>query len=190
MVPTNQPWHLQLKSDRSYIAIYDRETEVGFCTPEFASSIIETFNEEEKLREQNETLYKALYMACTDIIRRSGGNVSQVKQVMRKYLEQVKRPEHGSRAIAFLLRDRQRELDVSNQEFARFCDSYRLSPPELLDIYRGKDIGDQQLPAISRIVGKSVKELMEIRDGFTEGDMNRLARILGTSAEELAELFD
>jgi hypothetical protein len=65
-----------------------------------------------------------------------------------------------------------------------------LSPKELKDIYSGKDISDDQLRSLSRILGKSVEELTEVRDGFTDSELKRLARILGTSNEELAELFE
>jgi hypothetical protein len=58
MKPTNQPIRLQLNHYRSYIAISYDDIEVGFCTPEFADRIVETFNEYERLHEDNETLNK------------------------------------------------------------------------------------------------------------------------------------
>lgn len=189
MKQTNQPLHLEFNADRSYIAIFYEDREVGFCSPEIAARIVETLNEDEQLHEDNETLTKALQMACTDLIKQKGGNPAKVTKLMERYLENAKRPEHGTRAIAFLLRDRQRELDVSDKEFVFFCNSYRLSPQELRDIYRGKEVTDDQLKVLSRILGKSAKELMEIRDGFSNKEMNTLARILGTSAKELTELL-
>jgi hypothetical protein len=51
MKPTNQPIRLQLNHYRSYIAISYDDIEVGFCTPEFADRIVETFNEYERLHE-------------------------------------------------------------------------------------------------------------------------------------------
>lgn len=190
MKQNNRSSRLQFDSYRSYIAISYEEMEVGFCTQEFAAKIVEALNEAESLREQTETLNKALQMVCSDLVKRSGGNSGQVSKLMRKYLENAKRPEHGSRAVAFLLRDRQRELDISNQEFARFCNSYRLSPKELIGIFNGKDVTDAQIQSIARILGKTAKELTEVRDGFSDNEMNSLARILGTSTEELAEMFD
>jgi hypothetical protein len=181
---------LQFDSYRSYIPISYDEIEVGVCTQEFAAKIVEALNESESLREQNETLNKAFQMVCTDFVKRLGGNSSQVSKLMRKYLENAKRPEHGSRAIAFMLRDRQRELDVSNQEFARFCNSYRLSPKDLIGIFNGKDVTDEQIVPVARILGKTTKEITEIRDGFSDNEINSLARILGTSTEELSEMFD
>lgn len=190
MTPTNQPLRLQVDHYRSFIPIASEDMEVGFCTPEFAARIVETFNEYERLQEENETLNKALQMACLDLIRRTGGNGAQVSRLIRKYIEKAKRPEHGPRAIAFLLRERQKELDLSTRDFVRFCSSYKLSPQELKDIYSGKDVSDRQLRILTRIIGKSFEELTEVRDGFTTVELNQLARILGTSNEELAQLFE
>lgn len=189
MKPTTQTLHLQFHQDRTYIAISSDDTVVGFCTPEFAGIIVETFNEHEQLQEDNETLNKALRLACLDLAKRAGGNGTQLSRLVAKYIEKAKRPEHGTRAIAYMLRQRQKELDVSTKEFVRFCYSYKLTPQELKDIFEGKDISDRQLKILSRILGKSVEELTEIRDGFTENEMTRLARILGTSNEELTKLF-
>jgi DNA repair ATPase RecN len=189
MTRNNQSFRLQINPYRSYIPISYEEMEVGFCTPEFADRIVETFNEYERLHEENETLNKALQMACLDLIKQMGGNAIHLNRRMKQYLENAKRPEHGTRAIAYLLRERQQQLDISTREFVRFCSSYKLSPQELKDIFNGKDISDRQLKPLSRILGKSVEELMEIRDGFTDNELSRLARILGTSNEELAKLF-
>jgi hypothetical protein len=189
MAKIHQTLRLRIQQDRSYIAISDQEADVGFCTPEFAAIIIETFNEYEKLQEENETLNKAFQMACLDLIRQAGGNANQLNRRMKQYIENAKRPEHGTRAIAFLLRERQRELDLSNREFVRFCYSYKLSPKELKDIFSGKELTDSQLRVLSRILGKSFEELTEVRDGFSENELHRLARILGTSNEELVNLF-
>ncbi|TVQ51854.1 MAG: hypothetical protein EA366_14800 [Spirulina sp. DLM2.Bin59] len=189
MKQTNQPLHLEFDTDRAYIPIIYDEREVGFCTPEIAARIVETLNEDEQLHEDNETLTKALQMVCRDLLKKTGGNPANVTRLMERYLENAKRPEFGTRAIAFLLRDRQQELDVSDKEFVFFCNSYRLSPQELRDIYRGKDITDNQLKVLSRILGKAVEDLRDIRDGFSNKEMNTLARILGTSAQELTELL-
>lgn len=189
MTQDNRSVRLEFDPDRAYIAITYDEMEVGFCTPEFASRIVETLNESEQLREDHETLTKALQIACIDILKRSGGDPSQANRLMQRYLEKAKRPEHGTRAIAYMLRDRQRELNVSDKQFARFCDSYRLSPQELRDIYRGKEISDEQLKLLSRILGRTVQELMEVRDGFSNNEIGMLARILGTSTDELATLL-
>jgi hypothetical protein len=65
-----------------------------------------------------------------------------------------------------------------------------LTPQELEDIFKGKDISDSQLKVLSRVLGKSLEELTEVRDGFTNSELNMLARILGTSNEELSKLFE
>jgi len=189
MRQSNQPLHLEFNPDRAYIAIVYDNREVGFCSPEIAARIVETLNEDEQIQEENETLTKALQMACRDLLKRTGGNIASVNKLVQRYLENAKRPEHGTRAIAFLLRDRQHELDINDKEFIRFCNSYRLSPQELRDIYRGAEVSDEQLKVLARILGRSVQELMEIRDGFSNNEMSTLARILGTSPQELTELL-
>lgn len=190
MKQNNQPLRLQLDHYRSYLPISYEEMEVGFCTPEFAAKIVETFNDYERLQEENETLNKALQMACLDLIRQAGGSPHQVNRRVKQYLDSAKRPEYGTRAIAYLLRERQEQLDISTKEFVRFCYSYKLTPKELKDIFDGKDITDRQLKTLSRILGKSFEELLEIRDGFSDSEMSRLARILGTSHDELTRLFE
>lgn len=189
MTQESQTIQIEFDPDRAYIAVTYNNIDVGFCTPEFASRIVETFNESEQLREEKEVLTKALQIACLDLLKRSGKAPNQVNQLIQKYLEKAKRPEHGTRAIAYLLRDRQRELNVPDKEFVFFCNSYRLSPEELRDIYRGKEVTNEQLKVLSRILGKTVQELMEIRDGFSNNEIGMLARILGTSTNELATLL-
>ena len=125
---------------------------------EFSARIVEVLNEEGKLR-------KALELACLDLLRQSGADPNQVEELMKKYLVRTERPKYGTGAIAFLLRDRQEELDISDKEFARFCDSYKLSHEELKGIYEGKQITNSQLVVLSRILGKSIEELAKVRDG-------------------------
>ena len=141
-----------------YFPILYEGVEVGFCTLEFSARIVEVLNEEGKLR-------KALELACLDLLRQSGADPNQVEELMKKYLVRTERPKYGTGAIAFLLRDRQEELDISDKEFARFCDSYKLSHEELKGIYEGKQITNSQLVILSRILGKSIEELAKVRDG-------------------------
>lgn len=145
-----------------YFPISYEGVQVGFCTPDFAARIVEVLNEDGKLR-------KALEIACVDLIQQSGGDLGQVDELMKKYLERAERPKQGSGAIAFLLHDRQEELDINDREFAHFCESYKLSREELKDIYEGKQVSDSQLRVLVRILGKSVEELTEVRDGFIQG---------------------
>lgn len=47
---------------------------------------------------------------------------------MEKYVKTSECLKHGTRAIAVLLYDRQKEVDLTNQEFAKFYDTFKLSP--------------------------------------------------------------
>jgi hypothetical protein len=158
MPQSNQSVNWKFDANDTYSPIYYKETVVGFVKPDYASKIIEFLNDNEKLR-------KAFKMACFDLILESGGDTNKVNELMKKYIESTERPQNGTGAIAYLLRDRQEALDISDKEFVRFCDSYRLSWRELKEIYAGKEVSDSQLGAIARIVGKSIEELIEVRDG-------------------------
>lgn len=153
----DQPPVWQFDSKDMYVPItYDGKV-VGFGKPKFATRVVEVFNEEDKLR-------KALEMACRDLLNQTG-HQTQVEELIQTYLAKVERPKAGTGAIAALLRDRQAALDVSDQEFARFCDTYRLSRSALNNIYAGEKINDTLLTPIARILGMSVEELIAVRDG-------------------------
>jgi hypothetical protein len=158
MVLTDKPLTWEYYPDDPFVPITHEGAVVGFCRPEFAVQIVGVLNEEEKLR-------KALRIACVDIIRRTGNDMARVDELVSKYIARAERPRYGTRAIAALLRDRQHELDVSDQEFAKFCDSYRLSVKELKNIYAGEEIYDSTLGPLARILGTTVDELMTVRDG-------------------------
>jgi hypothetical protein len=156
-----QSWDLNSKDP--YLPIsYDGQI-IGFCKPNYAVRIIKILNDEENSR-------KALYKACQDLVAFKGGNPDDVKEYVKKYLSSAKRPKHGLGAIMVLLRDRQRELDLSDPEFVKFCDSYKLSPQELKNVCDGKDIKDNSLHAIARILGLSFDDLLVIRYGFKNDD--------------------
>jgi hypothetical protein len=161
----NKPLPWQFDPYDPYFPIFYEGVGVGFCKPEFADRIIAVLNEDGKLRQ-------ALQLACFDLIKHSGGNPNRVNELMQKYLEKTERPKHGTGAIAFLLRDRQEELDMSDREFARFCESYKLSAEALKDITEGKDVSNTQLGLLARILRKSVAELIEVRDGPTKLDLD------------------
>lgn len=150
------PWKFDSKA--SFVPILLDGTIVGFCQAERAARITELLNAQEKI-------YKALRLSCLDYIRKSGGDTSRVEELMRKYISRAERPKYGSRALAAILRDRQVELNVSDREFVRFCETYKLSLAELKEIYAGEEIIDSQLGPLSRILGMSIDELLEIRDG-------------------------
>ncbi len=158
MALTDKPLIWEYYPDDPYVPITHEGTVAGFCRPEFAVRIVEVLNDEEKLR-------KALRIACVDIIRRTGGDLTKVDELVSRYIARAERPKYGTRAIAALLRDRQQELDVSEQEFVKFCDSYRLSIKELKNIYAGEEIYDSMLGPLARILGTTVEELIAVRDG-------------------------
>ncbi len=189
MTDSNQPLRLHFNSNNAYIEILYGDIQVGFCKPEFAAKLMESLNKDRELQEENQKLNKALQIACWDLMMMYGGKPTQVNQLIMRYLDKAKRPEHGTRAIAMLLLDRQKGMKMSNREFAIFCNSHKLPPKELMDIFMEKDVSDRQLGPISRIVGKTIQELMEIRDGFTNTEIHLLAQVLGTSSQELSEMF-
>ncbi|HIK26895.1 MAG: hypothetical protein N3E45_09890 [Oscillatoriaceae bacterium SKW80] len=148
-------------SQTSFVPIFYQGEIVGFCKADIAARMTEFLNAQEKI-------YKALRLSCLDYIRKSGGDTLRVEELMRKYIARAERPKYGSRAIAAMLRDRQIELNVSDREFIRFCETYKLSFQELKEIYAGEEIIDSQLGPISRILGMSIEELIQIRDGVNK----------------------
>lgn len=158
MAPTNEPLAWQYNLNDSFIPITHEGKVIGLSRPDYAVRMIEVLN-----RDAN--LSKALRMACIDLLTLSGGDISAADELVQKYLERAARPKHGTRAIAFLLRDRQAELDVSDEEFIKFCDSYRLPREDLKSIYAGERIPNHLLSPLARILGKTVDEIVEVRDG-------------------------
>lgn len=141
-----------------YVPILHEGELIGFCKPEYAEEIVEVFNERERVQ-------KAFRLACLDIIRRTGGQRSNVDDLMKKYLSLAERPKYGPRAIAVLLRERQQQLQVSAPEFIKFCDIHKVSPKDLKDIYTGKPIESNLIAPIARILGKSQAQVQEIIEG-------------------------
>lgn len=178
---------VQFGPQRWYSSLTVDGEEVGWCTAEFAGQLSEMFERETRLEAKNTVLRLAFKRICTDMLAKIGGNPQQLGPLMLRYLETVIRPTTGPRAIAYLLRDRQAALGMGSQEFLQFCDSYRLSPAELKDIYDGRPINDGQLKNIARIVGRSAQELAEIRDAAAGSETDRLAQELGLSTTELVE---
>jgi len=131
---------------------------MGFSKFECANQMVDILNQDEKL-------YKALYLACYDLIARSGGSSANVNELMQQYLSKVEKPKSGTGAIALLLHDRQAELDLTDEEFTKFCDTFRLSRSELKRIYAGEDIEHSQLAPLSRILGCSTDDLIEAWKG-------------------------
>ncbi|MBZ8181475.1 MAG: hypothetical protein SAL07_08040 [Oscillatoria sp. PMC 1051.18] len=154
----DEPLEWDFNAKVKFFPIYYQGVVVGFFNPEYAGRIVKILNEDENLR-------KALKNACLDLLKEQGGDSSELEGLMKKYISGTKRPQYGTKAIAFLLRERQAELDISDREFARFCDSYRLSWENLQNIYAGKAIEDSLIIPLSRILGKSPGEVIAVRDG-------------------------
>lgn len=158
MVLPGEPSAWQFTTAETYIPVTYEDEVIGFCKPDFAARIVDTLND-------NEKLYKALRLACYDLVGRSGGSTAQIDILMEQYLVKTSYPTSGVAAIAVLLRDRQDELDVNDKEFIRFCDSYRLPKEKLQAIYDGDEIDSDDLSALSRILGRSVDDLLQVLEG-------------------------
>ncbi|BAY19708.1 hypothetical protein NIES21_55730 [Anabaenopsis circularis NIES-21] len=154
----NEPSDWQSHTETSYIPIYHKGSLVGFFKQEYVNEILYFLNEEEVLK-------KALKKACSDLLKKTGGDTSKVNYLVQKYIKVSERPKFGTRAIALLLQERQKELDLNNQEFAKFCDTFKISPTELNNIYAGEPIDDNLLAPISRVLGISKERVQEVRDG-------------------------
>ncbi|NJR49136.1 MAG: hypothetical protein HC780_05770 [Leptolyngbyaceae cyanobacterium CSU_1_3] len=149
----SSPW--QFDAQATYTPISFEGTIVGFCKADAVKQVVSTLNNAEKLQ-------KALALACYDLIAREGGNTDSVGELAQQYLNKIGRPLHGTALIALLLKERQAELDLSPDEFAKFCDSYRLSRLELRQIYNGEEIESQQLSPLARILGKTIDEVINL----------------------------
>lgn len=145
----------------SFISITYEEELIGFCKPDFAARIVTVLNDDERLR-------KALRLACYDLAALTGGGTEAVAMLEQKYLSRTAKPKSGTAAIALLLRDRQDQLGVNEKEFLRFCDSYRLSLDKINAIYAGEEIDETLLLPLSRILGRSVEDLLQILEGSLE----------------------
>ena len=153
----HKPLAWKLQPDETYVPILYEGEVVGFCKPDIAQRIVESFNEDDTYR-------RALQIACYDLIARSG-STRNLEKLMQRYIAKAERPKSGTGAIAMALNERQRELDLTDEEFARFCDTFRLSREELQGIYAGEAIEGNQLSPLSRILGLSMDELIELWKG-------------------------
>jgi hypothetical protein len=153
------PW--QVEASNPFVPIHHEGNLAGFLNKEYTDQMIKFLNDQE-------VLAKALKLACLDLIKKTGGDTSQVNNLMKKYIKISERPRYGTRAIALLLSDRQKALDLSSQEFTKFCNTFKVSPAELYDIYAGEEIDDSLLAPLSRILGISKEQLLELRDGTEE----------------------
>ncbi|MCU0548763.1 MAG: hypothetical protein MUC48_05390 [Leptolyngbya sp. Prado105] len=150
------PWECSTQS--AYVPLAFEGEVVGFCRPDCAMEIARSLNEAELLQ-------KALQLVCYDLVARSGGSSESVDELVKRYLAKAERPLQGAALVAVLLKERQIDLDLTDDEFAKFCDSYRLSRVELKAIYRGEEVESHQLIPLSRILGKTVDEVIEAWKG-------------------------
>jgi hypothetical protein len=156
MMQSPRPW--QFEPHDPFIPLSFEGKLVAYCHPNHAKRITEILNENDKMQ-------KAMKLACYDLVSRSGGNSDSANELMQQYLNRVSRPTQGTALIALLLKERQQDLDLTTEEFAKFCDSYRLSRDELKAIYRGVDIDNNQLSPLSRILGITVDEVIDAWGG-------------------------
>lgn len=161
MALANEPEAWKFYSSEVYVSVTYEEEVVGFCKPDFASRIVNVLNDDERLR-------LALRLACSDLARLGGGTSLPADALMARYLARTHTPQTGTAAIVTLLRQRQEELDVSEKEFFRFCDSYRLSQEQLKAIYAGEEVDRDMLAPLSRIVGRSIDDLLQVLEGAQE----------------------
>ena len=159
-MPTNNDENWELGID-VYVPILYQGSLAGFCSPEYSEEIVETLNQERRIR-------KALRIACLDLLRQAGADTSKVDALVKKYMTLAERPKYGSRAIAFLLRERQQDLRVSTQEFVKFCDTFKVSPKQLQSIFAGKSIEPNLISPIARILGRTNAEVEEVLYGTKE----------------------
>jgi hypothetical protein len=152
MSSVTSPWHVDAQD--KYVPVRHEGAIVGFCKPRYAKHMVGQLNEAERLKQ-------ALMLACYDLAARSGSATEEVNQLAQRYLDKASRPLHGTALIALWLKQRQQELDLTDEEFAKFCDSYRLSRVEVQGIHLGEEIESHQLSPLSRILGKTVDEIIE-----------------------------
>lgn len=151
----------EIKVHDFYVPLtYQGET-VGFVDPRYIKGIANVLNGEESIK-------KALRLACEELLIEQGRNpqdMKELKALMREYITRTRRPKMGTPAIAALLKERQKELDISQLEFVRFCDSYKLSPDDLKNIYAGEPIESKIFAPLCRILGKDTDEIISILEG-------------------------
>ena len=157
----DKPLDWQINVHDFYVPLIYKGKNIGLIDPQYAKGIVNILNGEE-------SIIKALRLACEDLLIEEGGDpqdIQELKSLMREYITRTRKPRSGTPAIAALLKERQKELDISQLEFVRFCDSYKLSPDDLKSIYNGEDIESRLFPPLCRILGKETEDLIAIIEG-------------------------
>ncbi|XHX79677.1 MAG: hypothetical protein RBJ76_07080 [Stenomitos frigidus ULC029] len=155
MAKTPQPSSWAFNDHESLQPLTYEGKVIGFCQPAYARHIVKHLNE-------GAQLYKALELACYDLTARSGGSTMGLNDLVRQYVAKAARPTSGTAVVSVLLKERQDDLDLTDDEFAKFCDTFRLSRAELQAIYLGEDIENEQLNPLARILGMTVDELIDV----------------------------
>jgi hypothetical protein len=154
----------QIDRETSYVPLYYKGEIVGVVDAQYVDQLGTALNDDENVR-------KALRKACYDLISLQGGTESEIEPLMDRYLSKTKIPKQGVAALAFMLKDRQKALDLNNQQFLKFCDSYKLSRQDIQNILKGKNIDDELLTPITRILGISYDEVLSVRYGVQPSEL-------------------
>lgn len=147
----------EIRPNDALVPLHYDDEPVGFLKPDIAIRVADILNEEYRAR-------RALRLACYDLVSRAGGSNSEIEELVNKYLARAAQPRSGVGAIARWLKQRQTELGVTDAEFERFCDSYRL-PKEKLEALSMGDIDGSMLVPLARVLGCSIQDLMEVLEG-------------------------
>ncbi len=157
----DKPLDWQINVQDFYVPLSYKGKNVGLVDPQYAKGIANILNGEESIK-------KALQLACEELLVELGGDphdIKELKSLMREYIARTRKPRSGTPAIAALLKERQKELDISQLEFVRFCDSYKLSPDDLKGIYSGNPIESKLFAPLCRILGKETEDIIAILEG-------------------------
>lgn len=148
----------QIGIHENYLPVYYKGAIAGFLRQDYADRLMGYLHTEIALNQ-------ALTQACTDLVRQSGGNLENVQQVVARYIKNCLQSQHGTQGIVYRLQQRQLELNLNDRDFADFCDTFKLSPVDLGNIYAGNSIDDGLLAPLAKILGMSKQELQQLRDG-------------------------
>ncbi len=150
-----EPSTWELGATQPHVPLFYEGELVGFFEPEYAEEVVDALNDRDRLQ-------KALHLACLDLLKKVGAPPDRANELFNRYLMRAQRPKYGPRAIAAMLVDRQKALRVNPQEFMKFCNTYKISPLQLEDIYAGKSIDDSLIGPIARVLGIPEAEVLGV----------------------------
>ncbi|MGD1904256.1 MAG: hypothetical protein ACFB9N_18680 [Geitlerinemataceae cyanobacterium] len=152
MNPIDEPLPWRVNKGAAYAPLEYEGKTIGYCEPDYADEIATVMND-------RITLEKALRMACRDLLKRMNKDTSRASDLAQRYLQQAKRPTSGPRALAYMLAERQRELGLSQVEFFKFCDTFKISGKDIADMADGKAVPARNIAPISRVLGVAPTEV-------------------------------